>query len=155
MSNYGDRIDVLKNRMRCVDVRAVVKLFDHGPQAPPAVDAKRMRKYLIDRSAWEKETGGKPVAVSFNSIDAAEIRLRDGGKRWRRSATATVDENIAQPQSAGQVVIDLVSASGGGAQFGGYWLLDITTQTKWIVFSPDYIEWQSRGRGQYIPTTPS
>jgi hypothetical protein len=156
MSSYYDRIDVLKNRARCVDVRSVVKLFDFGPQPPSVVgvpaqaDARRLRKYEIERVAWESETGNKPVAVAFNSCDASEIRVRDG-RRWRASATAPAEE--IEPRSTGSVVVNLVAQS--GVALGGYWLLDITTGTKWVVFSCDRAEWLSRGRGQFQETTPS
>jgi hypothetical protein len=134
----------------------VVVLFDFGPQPPKVLgvpaqtDARRLRKYEIERALWEKETGNKPVDCGFNSVDATEIRLREPA-RWRTSATATV-EDIAEPRSAGPVVINLVAQS--GVQLGGFWLLDIVTGNKYVVFSPDYVEWQSRDL-RYQPTTPS
>jgi len=153
-------IDVRRNAMRRVPGCTVV-LWDHGPQPPPMVgvpcqaDARRMLRYKKDRATWENETRGKPIDCGFNSVDASEARLHDP-KRWRTSATATADEIPAQQTTtAGPVVVNLVAASGGGAAFGGFWLQDITTGTKYVVFSPDYIEWQSRGRGQFVPTTPS
>ena len=155
---YAD-LDVRRNRSRRVDARSVIILYDFGPQAPKVIgapsqaDARRTHTYEKARAIWMKESGGKPIDVGFNGADAAEIRLRDPA-RWRTSPTATVEENIAEPKSTGQVVVDLVSASGGGAQFGGYWLQDITTGAKYVVFSPDYIEWQSRD-ARYQPTTPS
>jgi hypothetical protein len=132
-------------------------VYDFGPQPPPVIgvpaqaDARRMRRYEIERTAWERETGGKPVDCGLNGADAAEFKSRDP-KRWRSSATAAVDETIAAPKSAGQIVVNFVAAS--GVQLGGYWLIDITTGTKYVVFSPDFIEWQSRDL-RYQPTSPS
>ena len=146
MAGLHANIDVRCNANRRVP-GCVVVLFDFGPQPPPVVgvpsqaDAWPMRKYEIERSTWEKESGGKPVDVGLNSIDATEYKLRDP-RRWRTSVAATVDENVAEPKSAGQVVVNLVAAS--GVQLGGFWLADITTGTKYVVFSPDFVEWQRR-----------
>ena len=88
-------------------------------------------------------------SVALNSVDATEWRARDP-KRYSLTATGP-DTQSAAPTSAGQVV-NLVAAS--GAQLGGFWLLDLASGNKYVVFSPDYIEWQSRDR-RYQPTTPS
>jgi hypothetical protein len=142
MINYST-LDVLKNRMRCVDVRAVKILYDFGPDKEP------------ERSRWVRETGGKPQQFALNAgVEANEVLTRSRG-RFRESLTAAVEENIVQPQSAGPVVVNLVAQAGGGAAFAGFWLIQISTQTKLVVFSVDYIEILSRGRGDFVPTTPS
>jgi hypothetical protein len=139
MINYST-LDVLKNRMRCVDVRAVKILYDFGPDKEP------------ERSAWLRETGGKPQQLALNAgVEANEVLTRSRG-RFRESLNAAVEENIAEPGSVGQVVVNLVAQS--GAQLGGHWLLDIISGNKYVVFSPDYIEWQSRDL-RYQPTSPS
>jgi len=101
---------------------------------------------------------GKPVLIfdlsdgsqiALNSVDAFEWRARDP-KRYSLTAKGP-DMQSATPKSGGQV-INLVAAS--GVQLGGFWLLDITTGNKYVVFSPDYVEWQSRDL-RYQPTTPS
>jgi hypothetical protein len=155
-------MDALLNRYAELDVRrnvnrrvpgCTVVLIDFGPQPPKVIDARRMRKYAVERAEWERETGNKPVDVGFNSVDASAAKLYDP-RRWRASLTATVEESI-EPRSAGQVVIDFVSQAGGGAAFRGFWVQDITTGTKYVLFSVDYTEVLSRGRGQFVPTTPS
>jgi hypothetical protein len=87
--------------------------------------------------------------IALNGVDAFEWVSRDPQKYSFTAVPAQQREPKAT--TAGQVV-NLVAAS--GVQLGGFWLLDITTQTKWVVFSPDYIEWQSRDL-RYQPTTPS
>jgi hypothetical protein len=109
-----------------------------------------MRKYAVERAEWERETGNKPVELGMSSVDAMEARARDGN-RWRTSATAPVE--VAEPRSAGPVVVNLVAQS--GVELGGFWLLNLISGNKYVVFSPDYVEFQSRGRGQWVPTTPS
>jgi hypothetical protein len=143
MINYST-LDVLKNRMRLIDARAVKILYDFGPDEEP------------ERSRWLRETGGKPQQLALNAgVEANEVLTRSRG-RFRESLAAVPAQQIEpKATTAGQAVIDLVAAAGGGAAFSGHWLLQISTQTKWIVFSPDYWEWQSRGRGDFVPTTPS
>jgi hypothetical protein len=150
MSSHHDRIDVLKNRALCADVRGVRFVYDHGPVLPSEPSRAEMRTYLRDYDDWLRDTGGRPCRIALNNPDAQEA-LRH--RRYSRSATEREPVQV-QPQTTGQVVIDLVSASGGGAQFGGYWLLEIPTQIRWIVFSCDKIEWLSRGRGAFVETTP-
>jgi hypothetical protein len=155
LSRYAE-LDVRRAVNRRVP-GCVVVLFDFGPQPPKVVgvpaqaDAKRMRKYEVDRAEWERETGGKPIELGLNSVDATEA-LRDGS-RWRTSATAPAV--VAEPRSVGPVVINLVDQAGGGAAFGGFWVQDVFSLTKYVLFSVDYTEVLSRGGGQYIPTTPS
>jgi hypothetical protein len=91
--------------------------------------------------------------VALNPVDAFEWLARDP-KRYSRTA-AQAEQSEPKTTTAGQVVIDLVAAAGAGSAFAGFWLLDITTGTKWLTFSCDYTEWLARGRGQYVPTTPS
>jgi hypothetical protein len=139
MINYST-LDVLKNRMRLVDARAVKILYDFGPDKEP------------ERSRWVKETGGKPQQLALNAgVEANEVLTRSRG-RFRESLTAKVEENIVEPRSAGPAVINLVAQS--GVQLGGFWLLDLISGNKYVVFSPDFIEWQSRDL-RYQPTTPS
>jgi hypothetical protein len=95
-------------------------------------------------------TDGSQVAL--NSVDAMEWLARDP-KRYSRTA-AQAQQSEPKSTTTGPVVIDLVSASGGGAQFEGHWLLEVPTQVRWIVFSCDKIEWLSRGRGAFVETTP-
>jgi hypothetical protein len=150
MSNYNDRIDVLKNRPRCVDVRGVQYVWDHGPVLSSKPSRAEMRTYLRDYNDWFRGTGGLPCRIALNNPDA-QAALRD--RRYSRSATEREPVQV-QPRTADQVVVDLVSASGGGAQFEGHWLLEVPTQVRWIVFSCDKIEWLSRGRGAFVETTP-
>jgi hypothetical protein len=141
MINYS--ADVLKNRMRLIDARAVKILFDFGPDKEP------------ERSRWVRETGGKPQQLALNAgVEANEVLTRSRG-RFRESLTAAVEENIVQPQSAGPVVVNLVAQAGGGAAFAGFWLLDLISGNKYCMFSVDYVESLAHGRGQFVPTTPS
>jgi hypothetical protein len=92
-------------------------------------------------------TDGTPIAL--NSVDAFEWRVRDPA---RYSLTAKgPDMQSATPKSGGQV---FNFAAATGAATGGFWLLDIVTGNKYVVTSPDYVEWQSRDL-RYQPTTPS
>jgi hypothetical protein len=101
---------------------------------------------------------GKPVVIydltdgsqiALNGVDAFEWVSRDP----RKYSLTAVPAQQSEPKTTttGQVV-NLVAQS--GAQLGGFWLLDITTQTKYCVFSPDFVEWQSRDL-RYQATTPS
>ena len=92
-------------------------------------------------------TDGSQIAL--NSADAFEWRARDP-KRY--SLTAVPAQQSKPKTTTTSQVINLVAQS--GVQLGGFWLLDITTQTKYCVFSPDYVEWRSRDL-RYQPTTPS
>ena len=87
--------------------------------------------------------------IALNGVDAFEWVSRDPQKY---SFTAVpVQQSKPKAPAAGQV-IDLVAAS--GVQLGGFWLLDLISGNKYVVFSPDYVEWQSRDL-RYQPTTPS
>jgi hypothetical protein len=151
MSIHYDRIDVLKNRALCVDVRAVQFVHDWGPVPPSDTSRAAMRRYHEEREEWLQATGGKPYRIALNSVDAQAALQHP---RYSRSATEREPVQI-QPQTTGQVVVDLVAQSGGGAAFSGYWLLDITTGTKWVVFSCDRPAWIANGKGQFVETTPS
>jgi hypothetical protein len=151
MSSYHDRIDVLKNRMRCVDVRSVVKLFDFGPQVPPVVgvpcqaDARRMHAYEKARAQWVEETNGKPVAVNFNSCDASEAKLYDP-KRWRTSATATADE-IQPQQTTTTPQFVYIAGCGGQAALPCGHLSDLMNPgVTLVLFSVDF--WEALSRDQ-------
>ena len=138
MSKY-ETLDVLKCRARCVDVRAVKILYDFGPEKEP------------ERSRWLRETAGKPQQLALNAgVEANEVLNRSRG-RFRESLTAAPAPQI-EPKTTGGQVINLVAAS--GAQLDGHWLLDIVTNNRYVVFRPDFIEWQSRDE-RYQPTTPS
>jgi hypothetical protein len=112
----------------------VVVLFDFGPQPPTQADAKRTRKYEIERSEWERETGNKPVELGMNSVDAAAAKLYDP-KRWRTSATATVDEAPSQQSAPPQFVY---LGCGGQAALPCGRLFDLVTQETLVVFGVDY-----------------
>jgi hypothetical protein len=101
---------------------------------------------------------GTPVAlfdltdgskIHLNSCDASEWRARDP-KRY--SLTAVLAPQIEPKTTTAGQVVNLVAQS--GVQLGGFWLINIATQTKYCVFSPDFVEWQSRDAA-YQPTTPS
>src|SRR5262249_32297986 len=66
--------------------------------------------------------------IALNGVDAFEWVLRDPA---RYSRTAVPAPQIKPKTTTPGQVIDLVAAS--GVQLGGFWLLDITTQTKWVV----------------------
>jgi hypothetical protein len=103
---------------------------------------------------------GRPVVVLFdltdgsqvalNSADATEWRARDPG-RYSLTAAAEMKPQLSEPKTTGQV-INLVAAT--GAQLGGFWLLDAISGNKYIVFSPDFIEWQNRDL-RYQPSSSS
>jgi hypothetical protein len=102
----------LLNRYAELDVRravnrrvpgCVVVLFDFGPQPPAQADAKRRRKYAIERAEWEKETGNKPVELGLNSVDASAAKLYDP-RRWRTSPTASAEAQIEPRVVTGQVI---------------------------------------------------
>jgi hypothetical protein len=106
---------------------------------------------------------GRPVVVLYDLVDGGQVALNPvDATEWRardpkRYSLTAVPAPQSEPRTTttGQVVIDLVAAAGGGSAFAGFWLLDITTGAKWLTFSCDYTEWLARGRGQYVPTTPS
>jgi hypothetical protein len=118
--------DVRYRPARRIDARAVIIIYDFSVQPPQE--------------------------IGLNSSDAMEWLSRDP-KRY--SLTAVPAPQIEPKATTAGQVVNLVAAAGGGAAFAGFWLLQISTQTKFIVFSPDYIEIQSRGRGDWVPTTPS
>jgi hypothetical protein len=83
MINYST-LDVLKNRMRLIDARAVKILYDFGPDREP------------ERSRWVRETGGKPQQLALNAgVEANEVLARSRG-RFRESLTAAASEIPAQ-----------------------------------------------------------
>jgi hypothetical protein len=127
-----------------------VFVFDHGPVLPPSPSRAEMRAYQRDYDEWVRGTGGRPYKIALNSVDSREWLQRSRG-RYSRSATEREPVQI-QPQTTGQV-INLVAAS--GVALGGFWLLDLISGNKYVVFSPDFVDWQARGRGQFVPTTPS
>ena len=73
MSNYYDRIDVLKNRALCVDVRAVQYIHDWGPVPPSDTSRAAMRTYQREYDEWLQATGGKPYRIALNSVDALDM----------------------------------------------------------------------------------
>ena len=104
---------------------------------------------------------GKPVVIfdltdgsqiALNGVDAFEWVCRDPNKY---SFTAVPAPQIEPKTTTAGQVVNLVAASGGGAAFGGFWLQDVFTLTKYCLFSVDYVEWLSWGQGQFVPTTPS
>jgi hypothetical protein len=159
MGNYYDRIDVLKNRALSVDVRAVVKLFDFGPQPPPVVgvparaDARRMHAYEKARAQWVEETNGKPVAVALNSVDATEARLYDP-KRWRSSATATADETPSQQTIAVPQFVYIAGCGGQAALPCGHLSDLMNPGVTLVAFSVDFWEILSRDQRYQIVRTP-
>jgi hypothetical protein len=144
-SRYED-VDVERQPYRRCGPPVVI--YDHGPQMPEAPNAAAKRRYLGERDEYLRASGGKPYRVVLNAVDAFEWCRRD--RRFSFSATA-LEPMQAQPRTTGQV-INLVAAT--GAQLGGFWLLDLISGNKYVVFSPDYVEWQSRDL-RYQPTTPS
>jgi hypothetical protein len=95
MSSYYDRIDVLKNRALCVDVRAVQFVHDWGPVPPSDTSREAMRRYHAEREEWLQATGGKPYRIALNSVDAqAALRHR----RYSRSPTEREPVQV-QPQT--------------------------------------------------------
>jgi hypothetical protein len=151
-SRYED-IDVQRCPARRVGVQGTQVIWDHGPLPPSEPSRAAMRQYHAEHEEWLRATGGTPHKVSLNSADSQEWLQRSRG-RFSRSATEREPVQI-QPQTTGQVVVDLVAQAGGGAAFGGFWVQDVFSLTKYVLFSVDYTEVLSRGRGQYIPTTPS
>jgi hypothetical protein len=138
-------LDVRRNVNRRVP-GCVVVLFDFGPQPPPAVavpnqyDAKRMRKYEVERAFWEKETGNKPVDVGLNSIDASEFKARDP-KRWRTSATATVEETQVEPRG---ITGTLVNWNTSGVMQACWLVYDLITNQTFVVDTASAREWIER-----------
>ena len=110
-----------------------------------------MRQYHAEYEEWLRGTGGRPYRIALNSVDARAALMHP---RYSRSATEREPVQV-QPQTTGQVVVDLVAQAGGGAAFAGYWLQDITTGIKWVVFSCDRPARIANGRGQFVETTPS
>ena len=101
---------------------------------------------------------GKPVVIfdltdgsqiALNGVDAFEWVSRDPRKY---SLTAVPAPQIEPKATTTSQVINLVAQS--GVQLGGFWLINIASQVKYCVFSPDFVEWQSRDAA-YQPTTPS
>jgi hypothetical protein len=146
-SRFED-IDVQHCPARRVGVQGTQIIYDHGPLPPSEQSRAAMRRYHAEHEEWLRSTGGKPYRVALNSIDAQSWLAAD--RRYSRSATERAPVQV-QPQATGQV-INLVAAS--GVQLGGFWLLDLVSGNKYVVFSPDYIEWQSRDL-RYQPTSPS
>jgi hypothetical protein len=148
LARYAD-LDVRRNVNRRVP-GCVVVLFDFGPQPPKVIgvpaqaDAKRMRKYEVERAAWVKETGGKPVDVGLNSIDATEV-LRDGS-RWRTSATAPEPVQV-QPRdiTAGQPI----SLNPWGDLINCWWVGDNFSDAVFIMPTVDAAALINLGRGQF------
>jgi hypothetical protein len=141
MINYST-LDVLKNRMRCVDVRAVKILYDFGPDKEP------------ERSRWVRETGGKPQQLALNAgIEANEVLARSRG-RFRESLASVGDDMQPQQRDTKNTVQVINLAAATGVALGGFWLLDIVSGVKYCVLSPDYTEFQKRDL-RYQPTTPS
>jgi hypothetical protein len=128
----------------------VVVLFDFGPQPPPMAgvpdqaDAKRMRKYAIERAEWERETGNKPVDVGFNSVDASAAKLYDP-KRWRSSATATAEDMEVQvgPQPRG-ITGTLVNWNTSGVMQACWLVYDLITNQTFVVDTASAREWIER-----------
>jgi hypothetical protein len=73
MGNYYDRIDVLKNRALCVDVRAVQFVHDHGP-VPPSSALPMSAGRPIVMTTFSRETTTRRRSSS---------RLRRHGPVWR------------------------------------------------------------------------
>jgi hypothetical protein len=150
-SRYED-IDVQRCPARRVGVQGTQIIYDHGPEklAPSEQSRAAMRRYYEEYDDWFRGTGGKPYRVALNSVDAQEC-LRH--RRYSRSPTEREPMQV-QPQTTGQT-INLVAASGGGAAFAGFWLLDLISGNKYVVFSCDRTEWLANGRGQFVETTPA
>ena len=146
---YAD-LDVRRNPARRVDVRSVVIVYDFGPQPPPMVavpdqyDAKRMRKYEIERAAWVKETGGSPWAVALNSIEATEFTARDP-KRWRSSPAAKDDamEKQVGPEPQG-ITGTLVNWNTSGVMQACWLIYDLISNQTFVVPTVDAVEWLAR-----------
>jgi hypothetical protein len=94
-------------------------------------------------------TDGNQIAL--NGVDAFEWVSRDP-RRYSFSAVPAPRIEPRATTTANPVVVNLVAQS--GAQLGGFWLFDLISGNKYVVFSPDYIEWQSRDL-RYQPTSPS
>jgi hypothetical protein len=112
-----------------------------------------MRQYHAEYEEWFRESGGKPCRIALNSVDARECL------RHRRYSRSPTEREPIMPQQRDTkntaTVINLVAQSGGGAAFGGFWLLDLISGNKYVVFSCDRTEWLANGRGQFVDTTPS
>jgi hypothetical protein len=145
-------IDVQRCPMRRVGVQGTQIIYDHGP-LPPLEPSSRaeMRQYHVEHEEWLRGTGGRPYRIALNSVDARAALMHP---RYSRSAT---EREPMQPQQRDTkntaTVINLVAQSGGGAAFGGFWLLDLISGNKYVVFSCDRPAWLATG--QFVETTPS
>jgi hypothetical protein len=140
MINYST-IDVLKNKMRLVDARAVKILYDFGPEKEP------------ERSRWLRETGGKPQQLALNAgVEANEVLTRSRG-RFRESLTATIEEIPAQ-QTATATQFRYIGCGGQAALPCGH-LLDLMNPGETlVVFGVDFFEILSRDQRYQIVKTP-
>jgi hypothetical protein len=132
MINYST-LDVLKNRMRCVDVRAVKILYDFGPDKEP------------ERSRWVRETAGKPQQLALNAgVEANEALTRSRG-RFRESLTAMVEEIPAQQTPTTPQFIYV--GCGGQASLPCGHLSDLMNPgVTLVLFSVDF--WEALSRDQ-------
>ena len=140
MINYS--ADVLKNRMRCVDVRAVTILYDFGPDREP------------ERSRWVRETGGKPQQLALNAgVEANEVLTRSRG-RFRESLTAMVEEIPAQQTTTTPQFVYIAGCGGQAALPCGHLADLMNPGVTLVAFSVDFWEILSRDQRYQIIKTP-
>jgi hypothetical protein len=141
MINYST-LDVLKNRARCVDARAVKILYDFGPEDGP------------ERSEWVRETGGKPQQLALNAgVEANEVLTRSRG-RFRESLSAAADEIPAQQTTTTPQFVYIAGCGGQAALPCGHLSDLMNPGVTLVLFSVDFWEALSRDRRYQIIKIP-
>jgi len=103
-----------------------------------------MHAYEKARAIWMKESGGKPIDVGLNSIEASEFKSRDPAS-WRSSPTAKDDamEKQVGPEPQG-ITGTLVNWNTSGVMQACWLVYDLITNQTFVVDTASAREWIER-----------